>query len=258
MSSGLRPRPAPALARLLTSRTEFLPPMDTRYEGPPGVFPTPVGARPVIGILDETRTLALALATILSPMGASEADVPLSRVPLDTTCSSWGRSASISAVGTLLNVKLIRDSFEVHPPLIVAFSPLPNLPGQCFLFLGQRCRVEQLIQDINKDHPFVCNNLGKRYMGKDGRLKKQALQSLYLAIQSGECFGMLGPSGSGKSTFINMVTGLLQPTSGNAFVNSIDTRSKTNQIYTSIGMCPQKHSNKVRRTSPNIRTSSPI
>ncbi|KAK1298913.1 ABC transporter A family member 3 [Acorus calamus] len=36
------------------------------------------------------------------------------------------------------------------------------------------------------------------------------------------------------------VTGLLQPTSGNAFVNSIDTRSKTNQIYTSIGMCPQK------------------
>ncbi|KAK1298907.1 ABC transporter A family member 3 [Acorus calamus] len=36
------------------------------------------------------------------------------------------------------------------------------------------------------------------------------------------------------------VTGLLQPTSGNAFVNSIDTRSKTNQINTSIGMCPQK------------------
>ncbi|KAK1312739.1 ABC transporter A family member 6 [Acorus calamus] len=53
---------------------------------------------------------------------------------------------------------------------------------------NERCRVEQLIQDIKKDHPFVCNNLGKRYMGKDGRLKKQALQSLYLAIQSGECF----------------------------------------------------------------------
>ncbi|KAK1258230.1 ABC transporter A family member 8 [Acorus gramineus] len=71
---------------------------------------------------------------------------------------------------------------------------------------NERWRVEQLIQDIKKDHPFVCNNLGKRYMGKDGRLKKQALQSLYLAIQSGECFGMLGPSGSGKSTFINMVS----------------------------------------------------
>ncbi|KAK1258354.1 ABC transporter A family member 8 [Acorus gramineus] len=59
----------------------------------------------------------------------------------------------------------------------------------------------------SKQITSICySNLGKRCMGKDGRLKKQALQSLYLAIQSGECFGMLGPSGSGKSTFINMVS----------------------------------------------------
>ncbi|KAK1299513.1 ABC transporter A family member 10 [Acorus calamus] len=98
---------------------------------------------------------------------------------------------------------------------------------------NERCRVEQLIQDINKDHPFVCNNLGKRYMGKDGRLKKQALQSLYLAIQSRECFehvdGTMGTMGEADPhlpkelnvgqdfpRILNNVTGLLQPTSGNA------------------------------------------
>lgn len=40
------------------------------------------------------------------------------------------------------------------------------------------------------------------------------MRTLDLAIERGECFGLLGPNGAGKSTSINMMVGLLPPTSG--------------------------------------------
>ncbi|WP_139994886.1 ATP-binding cassette domain-containing protein, partial [Kurthia sp. Dielmo] len=44
--------------------------------------------------------------------------------------------------------------------------------------------------------------------------KKQVLNSVDLTVYEGEVFGFLGRNGAGKSTFINILTGLAQPTSG--------------------------------------------
>ena len=49
-----------------------------------------------------------------------------------------------------------------------------------------------------------------------------AVRTLTLAIEKGECFGLLGPNGAGKSTSINMMTGLLSPSSGTAIVGGYD------------------------------------
>ena len=40
------------------------------------------------------------------------------------------------------------------------------------------------------------------------------LNNLSLTLQSGKILGILGPSGSGKSTILNLLTSLIQPTSG--------------------------------------------
>src|SRR5690348_1024382 len=48
--------------------------------------------------------------------------------------------------------------------------------------------------------------------------KKTAVSHLNLAVRAGEFFGFLGPNGAGKSTTIKMLTGLLRPTAGNAYV----------------------------------------
>ena len=44
--------------------------------------------------------------------------------------------------------------------------------------------------------------------------KVEAVRGLNLEIQPGECFGLLGPNGAGKTTTIEILEGLLQPTSG--------------------------------------------
>ena len=54
-----------------------------------------------------------------------------------------------------------------------------------------------------------CRDLRKTYDGK-----VEAVRGLNLEIQQGECFGLLGPNGAGKTTTIEILEGLLAPTSG--------------------------------------------
>ncbi len=56
-------------------------------------------------------------------------------------------------------------------------------------------------------------NLKKTYQaGKKSQV--EAVRGVDLKIRSGICFGLLGPNGAGKSTTIEMMEGILKPTSG--------------------------------------------
>src|ERR1700726_1934290 len=54
-----------------------------------------------------------------------------------------------------------------------------------------------------------CHDLRKTYDGK-----VEAVRGLNLEVETGECFGLLGPNGAGKTTTIEILEGLLAPTSG--------------------------------------------
>jgi ABC-2 type transport system ATP-binding protein len=58
-----------------------------------------------------------------------------------------------------------------------------------------------------------CLDLRKTYDGK-----VEAVRGLNLEIEAGECFGLLGPNGAGKTTTIEILEGLLAPTSGQVFI----------------------------------------
>ncbi len=63
----------------------------------------------------------------------------------------------------------------------------------------------------------------------------RAVDDLSLEVPSGIIFGFLGPNGAGKTTTINLLLGLLEPTSGRAEVLGFDTRTQANEIRTHTG-----------------------
>ncbi|MCD7471870.1 hypothetical protein HAX54_012614 [Datura stramonium] len=103
----------------------------------------------------------------------------------------------------------------------------------------EREKVEQLLEKPHSNYSAICYNLKKMYHGKDGNPDKFAVKGVTLALPRGECFGMLGPNGAGKTTFISMMTGLLEPSSGSAYVEGLNLRTQMNKIYGSMGVCPQ-------------------
>ncbi|KAK6123284.1 hypothetical protein DH2020_042961 [Rehmannia glutinosa] len=103
----------------------------------------------------------------------------------------------------------------------------------------EREKVEQLLLESSTNHAIICNNLKKIYPSRDGNPEKFAVRDLSLALPQGECFGMLGPNGAGKTSFINMMIGLIKPSSGTAYVQGLDIRTDMDRIYTSMGVCPQ-------------------
>ncbi|MCW4002675.1 MAG: ABC transporter ATP-binding protein [Candidatus Bathyarchaeota archaeon] len=67
-----------------------------------------------------------------------------------------------------------------------------------------------------------------------------AIGGINLCVSKGELFGLLGPNGAGKTTIINILCGLIKPTSGAATVGGYDTQRKTSEIKEIIGVCPQE------------------
>ena len=68
--------------------------------------------------------------------------------------------------------------------------------------------------------------------------KLAAVDSLTMQVESGELFGFLGPNGAGKTTTINMLTGLIRPTSGTATICGYDIQGQASQIKAITGLMP--------------------
>jgi ABC-2 type transport system ATP-binding protein len=63
----------------------------------------------------------------------------------------------------------------------------------------------------------------------------QALKQVNLEVKAGEIFGLLGPNGAGKTTLIKILTTLLLPTGGEAWVNGYHVERQPNQVRQSVG-----------------------
>ncbi|NLC54487.1 MAG: ABC transporter ATP-binding protein [Erysipelothrix sp.] len=75
-------------------------------------------------------------------------------------------------------------------------------------------------------------NLSHSY-NNDG---KHQLKDISFEVKKGEVFGFLGPSGAGKSTTQNILTGLLQPQSGQVTVAGYSLKNLSKDLFNEIGM----------------------
>lgn len=80
-----------------------------------------------------------------------------------------------------------------------------------------------------------CINLTKRYHGD-----VDALRGLDLEIRAGECFGLLGPNGAGKTTTIEILEGLLEPTSGIVEILGLNWGRQDRDLREQLGISLQE------------------
>ena len=67
-----------------------------------------------------------------------------------------------------------------------------------------------------------------------------ALDGLSLAVEEGEIFGLVGPDGAGKTTTMRLLTGILEPSSGEAWVDGLPVRGQAEAIKERIGYMAQR------------------
>jgi len=82
---------------------------------------------------------------------------------------------------------------------------------------------------MSKSEIIIIEELSKKYSGFT------ALDKLNLKINSNTCVGFLGPNGAGKSTTIKILTGLLRPTSGKAYISGWDVTKNTQSALSNVG-----------------------
>ena len=92
---------------------------------------------------------------------------------------------------------------------------------------------------MTKKNVLYVKNLNKIY-SKNSQKPICALKNLNLEVKEGEIFGLLGPNGAGKSTFINILSGLVNKSSGEVNVWGFDLDKNPRQVKASIGIVPQE------------------
>jgi ABC-2 type transport system ATP-binding protein len=68
----------------------------------------------------------------------------------------------------------------------------------------------------------------------------RALEDIHLDIRRGEIFALLGPNGAGKTTLINIICGIVNPSSGTIRAGGHDIRTAFRAARAKIGLVPQE------------------
>lgn len=93
----------------------------------------------------------------------------------------------------------------------------------------------QIDEMSNADHVISISNLNKVYSSG-----LRALDDVNLEIKKGEIFALLGPNGAGKTTLINVVCGIVNPSSGEVLAGGYNILSDYRKTRSLIGLVPQE------------------
>jgi ATP-binding cassette, subfamily B, bacterial PglK len=173
-------------------------------------------------------------------------------------------ATELLAVGALLMVSVValssgRPTEEVLPVLGVfgaaAFRLMPSVNrlstqinavafnGAAFkqietdfdIYLNfHNCKKESTV-DFSFENDFALKDISYRYENK----RDDAISSISVTIKKGQSVAFVGPSGGGKSTLMNVILGLLRPTSGEICFDGQDVTNQLDKLRGEIGFVPQ-------------------
>ncbi len=88
--------------------------------------------------------------------------------------------------------------------------------------------------------PVVCQHIEMQYV--QGKKTVHALKDINFEVEPGELFGLIGPDGAGKTSLFRILTTLMLPVSGSAFVKGLDTNRDYRKIRKIVGYMPGRFS----------------
>lgn len=79
-------------------------------------------------------------------------------------------------------------------------------------------------------------NLTKVFATRKNKPRVTAVEELTIEVAEGEVFGFLGPNGAGKTTTVRMLSSLIAPTTGKAWVNGYEVGRQDEHIRQTVGI----------------------
>ena len=154
--------------------------------------------------------------------------------PIDFIVTTMGIFAAASyrmipSVNRILSsLQIIRSSMPSIDNLYLEFTKIENTRNELNIIKGNETA-------FNFENRVEIRNVNYNYLNVD----KTTLKNINIIINKGDFIGIIGPSGSGKSTFIDIILGLLKPSSGEIFIDNFNIKTNIRYWQKLIGYVPQ-------------------
>ena len=104
------------------------------------------------------------------------------------------------------------------------------------LYKNQKGTESSLNKPISKFDSIDLDNVNFKYDGNE----KNTIKNVNINVKKGKIVGITGPSGSGKSTLVDLIIGLIEPTTGQVKINHQPIREFKKDWLNLIGYIPQE------------------
>jgi ABC-type multidrug transport system fused ATPase/permease subunit len=138
--------------------------------------------------------------------------------------------ASFKILPSVSKILTSAQSLQYHAPSLNVLYP-ELIKAQKLSYFKKNIFTKQ---NFNKHIEF--KNVSYKYNANS----KFILEKINLKIKKNSCIGIVGESGSGKSTFVNLISGLINPSKGKIYVDNKDLKKIKKDWLNSISYVPQK------------------
>ena len=128
-------------------------------------------------------------------------------------------------------IKMINNIQQVYFLLPV----LDNLSEEFNIEKKEKNSQEKIDTKFLIKKELILKNISFKYQNSNNKI----LNNINLKIKAGSIIGIKGPSGVGKTTLVNIILGLLKPTSGDVLVDGIEINKNLESWQKNIGYVPQ-------------------
>jgi ABC-type multidrug transport system fused ATPase/permease subunit len=140
---------------------------------------------------------------------------------------------ALSAIRIIPSIARILSGFQ---NIKYSYAAIDNLKNE----INREKKIVNKVDDVDYfsfTKNITLKNLAFKYL--DSNSNSNLFNNVNFIIEKGSCIGIVGASGHGKSTLVNLILGLLKPTSGSILVDNKDIFSNLLGWQRNIGYVPQ-------------------